>query len=117
MQRLIAFCGLNCAECEGYLATQSNDPVARERVAAKWRQEFNSPDITADNILCDGCTTNKRLIGYCSMCEIRACGAGRQVTNCAYCADYATCDKLTKFHAGAPAARANLDEIRRTLAQ
>ena len=46
MNRMIAICGLNCAECEGYLATQANDEEAKERVAAQWRQMFNAPGLT-----------------------------------------------------------------------
>jgi hypothetical protein len=116
MNQLIAFCGLDCAKCEAYLATQANDRAAQERVLAKWRQEFNAPDMPFAAVICDGCTgLNGRLGGYCSQCPIRACGVERKVTNCAYCADYATCEKLAGFFNQAPAAKATLDEIRRTL--
>jgi hypothetical protein len=116
MNTLIAFCGLNCAQCEAYLATQANDQAAKERVAAKWRQEFNSLDITVDSVTCDGCITlNGRAGGYCSQCPIRACGIERKVTNCAYCTDYVGCEKLAGFFTQAPAAKMTLDEIRRTL--
>ena len=116
MNPMIAFCGLDCAACEAYLATQANDEAAKERIAAKWRQEFNAPDITAVHVTCDGCLAfNGRLGGYCTMCPIRACGVERKVTNCAYCADYAACDKLAGFFAQAPAAKMALEEIRRTL--
>jgi hypothetical protein len=116
MNLMTAFCGLDCAACEAYLATQANDQAAKERIAAKWRQEFNAPDITTAHVTCDGCLAfNGRLGGYCTMCPIRACGVERKVTNCAYCADYAACDKLAGFFAQAPSAKMALDEIRRTL--
>jgi hypothetical protein len=95
MNTMIAFCGLNCAACEAYLATQANDLAAQQRVLAKWR--------------------HGRAGGYCSQCPIRACGVERKVTNCAYCADYSTCEKLAGFFTQAPAAKTTLDEIRRTL--
>ena len=40
MERMIAVCGLDCAKCEAYLATQANDEAAKERVAAKWRAQY-----------------------------------------------------------------------------
>jgi len=116
MNTMIAFCGLNCAACEAYLATQANDLAAQQRVLAKWRQEFNAPNMTIADVTCDGCVTlNGRAGGYCSQCPIRACGVERKVTNCAYCADYSTCEKLAGFFTQAPAAKTTLDEIRRTL--
>jgi len=47
MERMIAFCGLVCTECEGYLATQANNWAALERLAAKAREEYNVPTATA----------------------------------------------------------------------
>ncbi len=113
MDRIVAYCGLVCSDCPAYVATQSNDPAALERVAAQWRQEFDSPDITADSILCDGClgVNGGRRIGYCDTCQIRACALERDVVNCAYCSEYA-CDKLEGFFAHAADARTVLDEIR-----
>jgi hypothetical protein len=51
-------------------------------------------------------------ISYCSVCDIRACGAGRKVKNCAYCIEYG-CEKLVKFHERAPKAKAELEETRK----
>lgn len=112
MDRIVAFCGLICSDCPAYVATQSNDPAALEQVAAQWREQFDSPDITADSILCDGClgTNGGRRIGYCATCQIRACALGRGVANCACCADYA-CAELDGFLAHAVNARAVLDDI------
>jgi hypothetical protein len=120
MDKIIAYCGLVCTDCPAYIATQADDRDALERVAAQWREEFNAPEITADSIICDGCLGNDggRLSGYCSVCEIRACGVARGVVNCAHCAEYARqggCEKLEGFFAHAPDARTVLDEVRRGL--
>ncbi len=112
MNSLIAFCGLDCAKCEAYVATQAKDEVAQQRLLAKWRQEYNSPDMPIAAVICDGCTSSGRLGGYCSECPVRACGVSRQVSNCAYCADYASCEKLAHFFTLAPQAKTTLDEIR-----
>jgi hypothetical protein len=117
-ERMIAYCGLICTECPAFIATQSDDRQALERVAAQWREEFSEPAITADAIVCDGCLGAGRLSGYCSTCEIRACAVDRLgllwTVNCAHCDDYA-CQKLEDFLGHVPEARALLDQIRSSL--
>jgi hypothetical protein len=115
MDRIVAYCGLVCSECPAYIATQADDLAAKERVAAQWRAEFNAPDVDVAAVTCDGCVaTTGRLGSYCYICEIRACGVGRGVANCAYCPDFG-CEKLVGFWGNAPQARATLEEIRQTL--
>jgi len=113
MEKIIAYCGLNCAECPAYVATQADDMAALERVAAEWRVLNNAPEITAAGIVCDGCLASigGRLSGYCSMCEIRACAIERALPHCAACADYG-CAKLEGFLAGVPSARKTLEQLR-----
>ena len=114
MDRLIAYCGLICSECPAYLATQANERAELERVAAMWREEFNAPNITAESILCDGCTATGHKSGYSAECEIRACAMALNVTTCAHCADYGRrggCEKLEAFLGHAPEARTVLDDI------
>ena len=90
MNQLIAFCGLDCAKCEAYLATQANDQAAQERVLAKWRQEFNAPNMTLADVTCDGCLSLQwptgRLLRSVPDPRVRCRAQG---ANCAYCADYA----------------------------
>ena len=115
MERMIAFCGLVCTECAGYLATQANDWAELERLAAKAREEYNVPTATAEGVLCDGCLSDTgRKCGYCAQCEIRACGVARGVANCGHCPDYA-CEKLTAFFGMVPAARGVLDGVQSAL--
>ncbi len=113
MNHLIAVCGLDCAQCEAYIATQANDQAAKEQVAAKWRQQYNAPGITVDYVTCDGCVAfDGRLGGHCLECNIRACGVARNLSNCAHCSEYSTCSKLAGFLQFVPTARATLDAIR-----
>ena len=110
---MIVWCGLDCEQCPAYIATQADDQEALERTAAEWRQAFD-PNITAESIVCDGCRAAEggRIAAYCSMCEIRACGAGRGFETCAPCDEYETCAKLAGFHEHSPEAKATLDQIR-----
>ena len=112
---MIAYCGLVCSDCEAYLATQADDQVALARVAAKWREEYNAPTITVEEVVCDGCVapTGHRCSHWYE-CDIRICGAEHAVENCAHCAAYA-CAKLERFFGFVPEARVRLDQVRRSL--
>ncbi len=112
---LVAYCGLDCAKCEGYIATKANDQKALEHVAEMWRKQYNNPDFTAESVVCDGCIKNERLSGYCRFgCKIRPCAMEKAVKNCAYCPDYDTCAELAAFYAypTTSEAKATLDSLR-----
>jgi hypothetical protein len=125
MDRMIAFCGVICTDCQAYLATQADDHDSLEQVLAHWREYFNAPDIAVEDIICDGClTSDGRLTGYCQQCKIRSCAVAREVTNCAHCEEYVcdelerflgVCDRLEGFFGFARKARATLDGIRAEL--
>jgi hypothetical protein len=115
MDNMTAYCGIDCSKCEGYIATQSNDRKAIESIAEKWRKQYNSEEITAESVMCDGCTKNGRKSGYCNfMCKIRQCAITKAVQNCAYCSEYDSCNELKSFFAypGTAEAKATLDRIR-----
>ncbi len=114
MERIVAYCGLVCSECEAYLLTQANDTAGLEALLARWRVEYNAPDMKFEDVICDGCVIEGRHGGYCGQCPIRACGVERGVVNCAHCADYG-CEKLSGFFNMAPPARETLEAIRAAL--
>lgn len=116
MEKIIAFCGIDCANCDAFKATQENNSTKRKEVAESWSKEFGH-EIKPEDIICDGCLTKVgKLAKYCQTCEIRKCGIERKVENCAYCSDY-SCVKLSKFHENAPNAKNRLAEIREKIAQ
>jgi len=112
-ERMIAYCGLDCAGCKAYLATQSGDAAALAQVAAEWSKAFGV-SLTAENIACDGCQADGRKIPHCATCEVRACAIEMGVPNCAYCKSYG-CETITAFLAQAGEAKTTLETIRRTL--
>jgi hypothetical protein len=112
MTTQIAACGLDCAKCDAYIATQANDLLALEGIAARWSKEYNASGLTAENIQCDGCMLAGRKIGHCAECKIRLCALKRGLPNCAACPDYA-CEQLTGFLQAVPQAKANLEALRK----
>jgi len=114
MEKMIAFCGINCAECPTFLATREDNDHKREKVAEQWSKDYQM-QIKQEDINCDGCLSDKgRLFSHCKVCEIRKCGQGKNIKNCAYCIEY-PCQKLENFFVQVPYGRANLGEIRKTL--
>ena len=115
MPEMIAYCGLNCSKCPTFLATRNDDDVAREKTAAMYAEKFGF-DLKPEDINCDGCLSEGgTLIGYCQVCEIRTCGRGKGLNNCALCEDQ-PCEKLTKFHEFSPDAKAGFDALTSTMA-
>lgn len=111
MNKMISVCGLVCTTCPAFEATRDNDDAKRKATAEEWSKAFGNA-IKPEDINCLGCLTTKgKVLSYCQVCEIRKCGMGKGVKNCAYCADYA-CDKLLKFFERAPQAKQNLEEVR-----
>ncbi len=110
---LTAPCGLDCSQCEAYKLTQANDLEGMEALLAKWRVEYNAPDMALAAVTCDGCLTGARHGGYCSACPIRACAVEKGYSTCAECDEYASCAKLQNFFKLAPQAQSNLELLRK----
>jgi hypothetical protein len=114
MNKVLACCGLDCGGCGAYLATKNNDDAKRVKTAEEWSKQYGHA-FKPEDINCGGCTSKGKIhFQYCNVCEIRKCGQEKKVKNCAYCADFA-CEKLEKFFAMAPAARANLETIKKAM--
>jgi hypothetical protein len=108
---MIACCGLDCSECEGFLATQADNDSQRAEVAKQWSARYDA-DIKPEHINCDGCRSDGSKFFYCSdICELRKCCTEKDVANCAACDMYA-CDQLKNFFEVAPEARTALDALR-----
>lgn len=111
--KIIAYCGLTCADCDAYKATQANDRAALETLAIRWSQEYGGA-MTADDCICDGCLGDGRQIGHCAQCGIRGCAIEHGVANCAACPDFG-CEQIEAFMKIAPQTRVTLEALRRTL--
>jgi len=115
MAKLLSYCGLDCGECEAYIATRKNDRPGLEAVAADWSRRYAGPNLGADACICDGCATGGRAsAAHAASCGIRACASKRGVATCAHCPDYG-CAILQQFFAFAPALKDKLEAIRREI--
>lgn len=104
-------CGLVCSECDAYVATKANDPIAIGKVAQEWSKMFASA-VEPEHVWCDGClSASDRKCGNCAVCGIRSCVVGRKLANCAGCDDYG-CKAITEFFGLFPCAKEKLDDIR-----
>lgn len=112
MAEMIAYCGLDCAGCEAYLATRADDDAKRVEIAAQWSARYHA-DIKPEHINCDGCSGDGQKFFYCAnLCELRKCAMEKELSNCAACDEYA-CEKLQSFFEMAPQARTALDALRK----
>ena len=88
MEKLIACCGLNCAECEAWIATINNDDELRRATVEKWTTQFNATGLTIEMINCTGCRQEGVKLGHCDECQVR---------NCVKLKGYATCADFDEF--------------------
>jgi len=113
MSDMIAYCGLNCTECNAFKATQARDIESKKQLAKKWTED-DKVEFRIDDIDCDGCKSN-RISGWCrKICRIRPCAEKKKVKTCAHCDAY-LCERLQKFLLKEPVAKKNLEEIRKTM--
>jgi hypothetical protein len=112
-KRIVSYCGIVCSECPAYIATQKNCDTMRQEIAEKWSKMYNA-EIKPEYVNCDGCISgSNRRIAYTNECAIRLCGIEKDVSNCAYCDEYA-CEKLNPIFDSYPASKSTLDEISKT---
>lgn len=110
MNRMIAYCGLNCRKCDAYIATRNDDQALREKTARLW-SELNNAPILPEHINCDGCRMDSKKTVYCStMCPIRQCATQKGVETCGDCPQMDSCEKLATVHAHNSEARCNLQK-------
>lgn len=104
-QNLIAYCGLDCAECFGYKMTVSEAAkgLRREMRAAKLKEvwqdipflgEYGTFKKSLDGLAMLRCTKTCRGGGGNPWCKIRKCCQKKEFNGCWECADFETCNKL-----------------------
>jgi len=92
MNKFIAFCGLDCKNCDAYIATINNDNALREKTAMLWCEWNHTDEIKPEHINCLGCRTDGIKTYYCSsLCEIRKCADSKGFGTCKDCPEKKGC--------------------------
>ncbi len=108
MKDMIAYCGLDCEDCEAYHATINNDQALREKTAKRWA-ELNHAPIRPEHINCEGCRMDGMKTVFCdSLCSIRQCARKKGVATCGDCPELENCQTVGMIISNYPAARNNL---------
>lgn len=111
MSKLTSACGLNCLECETYLATQADDNEARADIAARWSKNYDAA-LTAADINCGGCLGEGVKFSWCGQCPIRACAFAKGYQSCAECAGF-PCPTNEFLYKAVPDAKAAIEAQRK----
>lgn len=108
MRPNIACCGLDCEQCDAYIATLHDDQALREKTAKLWA-ELNHAPILPEHINCQGCRADGVKTVFCEhLCAVRRCARQRGVDTCGDCPEVETCPTVGAIFANAPQARKNL---------
>ena len=97
MEKMIAYCGLDCSKCDAYVATVNDDWALREKTAKLW-SKLNNVQILPEQINCQGCRADGVKTMYCEkLCQIRQCALKKGVDTCKSCPTMKTCKDIQKF--------------------
>ena len=91
MAQITAPCGIDCSQCDAFIAAQTNDATLLKKLADNFKKQFDK-DIDPSTLNCDGCTQDGRHIGFCAECTIRSCSLDKGYATCAECQEF-PCDK------------------------
>ena len=95
MDKMIAYCGLDCSKCDAYLATIHDDWNLRKKTAELW-SKLNNITISPDEINCEGCRNDGVKTYFCDkLCQIRRCAIENKMNTCGECAKLLKCDKVS----------------------
>ena len=106
---MIAFCGLNCAKCDAFIATKNNDNALREKTAKLW-SELNQIEILPEQINCEGCRCDGKKTVFCDkLCQIRQCAMKKGFETCGDCSELDNCKTVAMVVGNNPEALENLN--------
>lgn len=108
---MIAYCGIDCTKCIGYIATLSGDEEEFKKVAEIWSKEFNA-DVKPEHVVCDGCKAGKRKSYHCAnLCNIVKCCVNKGYDYCIECDDF-PCKDVKYILDNVADAKENLEKAR-----
>lgn len=106
----IAPCGIDCNNCDAYIATLTGNTELRLKLAENYLAQYYK-EIDPETLYCDACSSEGRHIGFCAECEIRACAFGKGYSTCAECSEF-PCEKGSFIWTESSKSRAKLEELK-----
>ncbi len=97
-----ACCGLECANCDAYIAYKNDDLELKKKLAKTWN-ELSGENLTTEEVFCEGCKSSNRP-GKCANCQVRSCCASKEIETCAQCEDF-PCAEIEEIMEIFPAAK------------
>ncbi len=95
---MTSYCGINCEECEAFIATQNQDNHLKTQVAKRWSALYGR-QIKPEEVFCKGCRSKGTQGIYChTMCPIKPCCRERQIETCAECEKFVCKDLQQVFN-------------------
>lgn len=94
---MTSYCGLNCEECEAFIATQNRDNRLKTQVAQRWSALYGK-EFKPEEIHCKGCRSEGTQGIYCqTMCRIKPCCREKKIETCSECEQFACKDLKEVF--------------------
>ncbi|HPQ45423.1 MAG TPA: DUF3795 domain-containing protein [Syntrophales bacterium] len=111
---MLAYCGIECSQCDSYLATQSGNYEKLVNVAGILSKLYHT-DVKPEYVICDGCRAGKRLSFHCrNLCKMRVCCVEKGYDSCIECGDF-PCEELQFELTINPEAQDNLAKLKDTI--
>lgn len=108
---MLSYCGIDCEECEAFIATKGDDKILKEKVANKWSKLYETK-MKPEDINCKGCKSGGQKGHYCEkMCKVSKCCIEKGFGTCAECESF-VCKDLQKIFNYSIDAKKRLDCLR-----
>lgn len=95
MNELVAYCGINCADCQLYIATMNNDTQLKKEISLRWGKLYNRT-FDIEDMQCYGCKSGKKIF-LSKKCDITPCNINKGNDTCRQCENY-PCERIIKFY-------------------
>ncbi|MDF2988694.1 MAG: hypothetical protein K0R50_4204 [Eubacterium sp.] len=95
MEKLVAYCGINCATCPLYIATKTEDISMKRELAEKWEKIYNR-SFNIEDMKCFGCKSGKKFF-LSDKCNITQCNNNKGIHTCKQCAN-SPCQRINDFY-------------------
>lgn len=112
----LSYCGVDCRTCNVFKATVHGDEAARAEAVKIWvktaQQHWGMETLDPAILNCRGCRIEgPAIFKGCSLCPIRRCAKGRNLSSCGLCPEWRDCERLSEPFESEPQARENLERM------